>query len=148
MSKILSFIFLTLVTPLFPAFFFFVGLKVGYIDFYNIEEYFNIIFVDQLSWTLYWIVGTIFAILFMLPWKRFAGSLLMALSLASMSMLFEGVALKVGTDMFAKDPFYIKKKPWTYKGILLYEGRDNYYLLSEENNRTMKFNKGKIDEAY
>jgi hypothetical protein len=148
MSKVLTFLFLAAVLPLLPAFFFFIGIKTGYIDYYGIEEYFNIIFVDKISWGLYWTFGLIFASLFMLPFKRLIGVLFALITVISMSMLIDGMAHKVGTEIFAKDPFYIKKKSFTYKGVLLYEGRDHYYLLNDENNRTMKFNKEIIDEAY
>ena len=148
MSKILSFIFLAVITPLMPAFFFFLGIKIGYIDHYGIVEYFNVIFVDKISWLLYWSMGIIFALLFMLPFKRFAGFILITVIVASMSMLSPSLAHHVASDMFLKDPFYIKVKPWTYKGVLLYEGRDNYYLFNKENNRTMTFKKDEIDEAY
>ncbi len=148
MSRVLSFVFLTLVTPLLPAFFFFIGIKLGYIDHYEIEEYFNVIFVDKISWILFWIFGLSCAILFISPFKRVAALLIIASTLLAMATLIPAVGLSVGTQMFATEPFYIKQKPWTYKGVLLYEGRTNYYLLNDENNRTMIFNKGKIDEAY
>ena len=148
MSKILSFIFLAVVTPLLPAFFFFIGIKIGYIDHYGIVEYFNVIFVDKISWILYWVIGIVFALLFMSPFKRIGGVFFTVLVLASMSMFSSSFALSVGSSMFSKDPFYIKVTPWTYKGILLYEGRDNYYLLNDENGRTMTFKKEEVDEAY
>ena len=148
MSKVLTFLFLTLLSPLMPAFFFFVGIKVAYIDLYGIEEYFNVLFVDNMSWSFYWAFGVICAVLFMLPFKRLTGSLFVLITLVSMSMLIDHVGHDVGEKIFSKKPFYIKKKPYTYKGVLLYEGRHNYYLLNEENNRTITFNKGDIDEAY
>jgi len=148
MSKLLSFIFLAMVTPMMPAFFFFIGIKTGYIDHYGIVEYFNVIFVDKISWLFYWITGIVFAMLFMLPYKRMAGALFITVTLASMLMLFPSISYKVASGMFLKDPFYIKVKPWTYNGVLLYEGRENYYLFNKENNRTMTFKKDEIDEAY
>lgn len=148
MSKILSFIFLVLVTPLLPAFFFFIGIKLGYIDHYGIVEYFNVIFVDKISWILYWVIGIVFALLFMSPLKRLGGALFIILVLSSMSMFSSSFAHSVASNMYSKDPFYIKVIPWTYKGILLYEGRDNYYLLNDENSRTMTFKKEEVDEAY
>ena len=148
MSKILSFIFLVLVTPLLPSFFFFIGIKLGYIDHYGIVEYFNVIFVDKISWILYWVIGIVFALLFMSPYKRLGGALFIIVVLLSMSMLSSSFAHRVGSSMFSKNPFYIKVIPWTYKGILLYEGRDDYYLLNDENSRTMTFKKEEVDEAY
>lgn len=148
MSRILSFIFLAVVTPLLPAFFFFIGLKVGYIDHYGIVEYFNVIFVDKISWMLYWTIGIVFALLFISPLKRFGGLLFIILVLSSMSMFSSSFAHSVASKMFSKDPFYIKVRPWTYKGVLLYEGRNHYYLLNNENNRTMTFKKEEVDEAY
>ena len=148
MNKILSFAFLVVVTPLLPAFFFFIGIKTAYIDHYGIVEYFNVIFVDKISWPLYWSSGLVFALLFILPYKRIAGAFFIAVVLASMSMFVPSIAYSVAEDMFLKKPFYIKVKPWTYKGSLLYEGRDYYYLLSSESNRTITFKKDEIDEAY
>jgi len=148
MSRILSFIFLVAVTPLLPAFFFFIGIQTGYIDHYGIVEYFNVIFVDKISWIAYWVSGLFFALLFMLPYKRLAGTVLIGFTVASMSMLLPKFSHDVAYKMFAKKPFHIKVKRWTYKGILLYEGREHYYLLSDDNNRTMTFKKDEIDEAY
>lgn len=148
MSRIITFVFLTVVTPLMPSFFFFIGVKLGYVDYYGIEEYFNVIFVDKISWLFFWAFGLATATLFISPFKRVAGLLLIVATVVGMTTLLPGIGKSVGNKMFAKEPFYIKQKPWTYKGVLLYEGRSNYYLLNEENNRTMIFNKGKIDEAY
>lgn len=148
MSKLLSIIFLVVVTPLVPAFFFFIGVKTGYIDYYGIKEYYNVIFVDKISWELFWYSGTVFAVLFMLPYKRFAGFIYITIVLASMSMLSPSIAHKVVFKMFSKEPFHIKVKTWTYKGVLVYEGRENYYLYKKETNRTLTFKKDEIDEAY
>ena len=148
MSRVLNFLFLWAITPLFPSFFFFLGIKIGYIDSYEIVEYYNVIFVDQMVWPLYGLVGLLFAILFMTPFKRFAGAMFLLMCIASLSMLHEEFSQNVAEKMFVKNPFYIKKKPFTYKGKLLYEGRHHYYLFSDENNRTITFKKDEVDEAY
>jgi hypothetical protein len=148
MSRILSFTFIMLFTPLLPSFFFFIGLKLNYIDFYGITEYYNVIFVDQMPWIIYWISGVVLATLFSFSSKKFAAIILIVLTLSSTLMFIPTIAHDLSKDLFSKEPFQIVKKPWTYKGTLLYEGRDNYYLLNEENQRVMTFKKDEIDEAY
>jgi len=148
MSKLLSFIFISTFSPFLPAFFFFIGVKLHYIDSYGITEFYNIIFVDKISWDVFWTIGLVTALLFISPFKKLAGSLLILLTLGSMFMLISFIGHDVSYTLFAKKDFNIVKKPWRYSGVLLYEGRKNYYLLSDETKEMITFNKDKIDEAY
>jgi len=148
MSKLLSFIFISTFSPFLPAFFFFIGVKLHYIDSYGITEFYNIIFVDKISWDFFWTIGLVRALLFISPFKKLAGSLLILLTLGSMFMLISFIGHDVSYTLFAKKDFNIVKKPWRYSGVLLYEGRKNYYLLSDETKEMITFNKDKIDEAY
>lgn len=148
MTKILSFVFIASFSPLLPMFFFFLGVKLEYIDVYKIEEFYNVIFVDKISWVLFWSMGIVFAGLFVSPFKKVAGSLLIITTLASFFMFVSTIGHDVSKKLFAKENFHISKAPWTYSGILLYEGRYHYYLLNDENNRTITFKKDEIDEAY
>ena len=106
------------------------------------------IFVDEISWLLYWISGLLFALLFLLPNKKVAGTVVILLTLSSAVMFVPTLSHDIAKSMLSKEPFHIVKKPWTYKGILLYEGRYNYYLLDEETQKTITFTKDEIDEAY
>lgn len=148
MSKLLSFLFVSAVSPLLPTFLFFIGVKLGYIDYYGISEYYNVIFVDNMPWIAYWIYGVSFGVLVMLPYKRLVGALYIVAAIISATMFIPSISLKVSTKLFAKESFHIVKKPWTYSGVLLYEGRDTYYLLNDENQKTMTFKKEEIDETY
>lgn len=148
MSKLLSFIFTTALSPLLPSFFFFIGIKLYYIDFYEITVYYNVLFVDNISWIAYWAFGLFMGFLFMLPSKKIAGTVLVVATLASWSLFVPSVAKDIAHDMFAKENYHIKKEPYTYSGLLLYEGRKNLYLFGDESQRTMIFQKDTIDEAY
>lgn len=149
MSKVMSIIILGMILGLVPFFFFFIGLKVNYIDLYEIKEYYNVFFVEEISWPLYFILSLLLGVLFVLPKKSYLGGIVFTLiTIASLASMHEDTAQNIGHKLFAKEKFHIKMKPWTYTGTLLYEGRDHYYLFNEENNRTITFRKEDIDEAY
>ena len=149
MSKLLSIMIIGSLLALVPFFFFFIGVKINYIDFYEIKEYYNVIFVDQISWKLFGVMALLLGLLFALPKKLyFSGTIFLIVMFLSMATLHDAIGKRAGDRLFSKQKRHIKIGQWTYSGTLLYEGRNHLYLLSDEYNKTLTFQKDKIDETY
>ena len=149
MNKILSIILIGAILAIVPYFFFFIGFKINYIDTYQIKEYYNIIFVDNMPWDLYSYTALVLGVLFVIPRKLYVGAIVfLLLTGVSLAMFVPSVTKKVANDLFTKKNFHIKKGKHLYKGTLLYESRNHYYFLKDDTNRTIKFKKAEVEETY
>lgn len=149
MSRIIWALIMGIILALVPFFFFFVGIKIHYLDFYEIKEYFNILFVDYLPWPFFWLAVLLLGALFVLPRKHTAsGTVLLLLFIGSLTSLHPKVGHELGMKLLSTPHFHIKEGRFIYSGILLYQGRTKLYMYSQEHNKTLTFTKEKIDEAY
>ena len=149
MSKILSIVFIGALLALIPFFFFFIGLKIHFIDPHQIKEYYNAIFFYNMPWEMCGYLGLVLGILFVLPKSLYYGAFVfLAVLGASLTMFIPSVVDDVSHELFIKKSFHIKKGKHLYKGTLLYEGQDHYYFVKDDTNRTITFKKEEVDETY
>lgn len=120
-------IFAAIVTALVFNFMFLVGLKIGYIDFYNIEIFFNSFFTKNqpLSYAAFFIPA-LFA--FYLP-KKFMLIILAALSLAALSSFIFPV--QIGNKLYTQKASYQIGKHEVKDITLLYSHRGVDYVYFE-----------------
>ncbi len=148
-AKLLSWFVMGPLLAMVPAFFFFVGLKSSYFDALQIPVFYNLLFVDSISWPIFIFLALVLGFFFVFFKKPYMGvALFVAVSLASAVTLIPSVGKDIGFKLFSKTPFHIKKGRFTYTGKLLFEGRKSYFLLDDESKNMIEFKKESIDEAY
>jgi len=126
-------------------FLYFIGLKLHYFDFYNIDEYFNIIFVDNQNFyillPLSLVVG--YLLLYNTFSKIFMKIYIVCIILFAF-MLYEPIGKIVGGDMFVKESQRFKVGSTVFTGDILYVGRDRVYIFRKDISKTIKLQKDEV----
>ncbi len=125
MSKIvlafLSGIFFTFILD----FFVFLGIKLNYIDFYEIDVYYNILFADHQS-----IIAYAFSTLFLgyitiyVDNNKLSAIILGVLFFISSLTLIPPVGKSVGAMLLMKKDVTLQDHKHSYRGDIYYDGRD------------------------
>ncbi|MGE4419709.1 MAG: hypothetical protein AB7D38_07720 [Sulfurimonas sp.] len=123
-------------------FFLFLGVLLNYIELYNIELFYNILFADNQNGYLFFgltlILGYIIVYLNNYKISLFVvGSLSFLVSLT----LFESIGHSVGEAMFMKRDTVLETSKRTYSGDILYEGREHITFYEHNLNKIIKINK-------
>lgn len=148
-SKMLSLLVMGPLLAIIPAFFFFIGIKSNYFDAQEIPVFYNILFVDHISWPIFFAVALLLGMLFVLPKRMLLPTIIYALFVgASFAPFLPSIGKSLGEKLFSKENFHIKQGRFTYHGILLFESRKSYFLKDDESHNMIEFRKDKIDEAY
>ena len=105
-------------------FFIFLGIKLNYIDFYEIDLYYNILFADNQCFILYAIVSAIigYVVIYVNDNKKSAivlGVLLFTTTLT----LIPPVGYKLGEMMLMQKNSTLQDERHTYVGDIYYDGR-------------------------
>lgn len=149
MSRLLSMIVLGAILALILMILFFIGIHQNYFEALSIKLFFNAFFFAHFNWIVYTILAILFGFLFIYPQKQHAAVFLYSiLMLASMSTFVPSIGMYVGKQLFEQAPFHIKHGRFLYQGVLQYESLYRYYLLDDDANRTIIFEKGAVIEAY
>lgn len=123
-------------------FFLFLGILLNYINFYNIELYYNILFADNqngyLFFGLTFILGYIIVYLNNYKISLFVIGVLSFLVLLT---LFQSIGHSVGEAIFMKKDTILETSKRTYSGDILYEGREHITFYEHNLNKIIKINK-------
>jgi len=105
-------------------FFLFLGIKLNYIDFYEIDLYYNILFADNQNIYIYAILTTVlgFIITYVNNYKLSIG-LIGFLLLLSSSTLIPNIGYGVGEALLMKKNVTYHDKKFTFIGDVYYDGR-------------------------
>ncbi len=138
-AKILNSFFIGLIFVLLLDFLIFVGIKINYIDFYGIKEYYNTLFVDNQSYLLLIITSFIFGYLISNKkiFKIFA-YIYVVLIIVSFGTLYKPIGYKIGSMVFKKSDLIFKIGNITFKGDLLYKGRKFTYIYRNDIKKVIK----------
>ncbi len=136
-NKIISSFFFGLMLILPLDFLLFIGLKKYYFDFYKIDIYFNIYFVDNQPFLVLFISSFIlgFFILYT-PIRKLMRVLYVLVLLAFTILPFNSISNQIGKKIFVKKDLKCKLKKVSFNADLLYKSRKHYYLKKE--NKTIK----------
>ncbi|ABB44746.1 hypothetical protein Suden_1469 [Sulfurimonas denitrificans DSM 1251] len=106
-------------------FFLFLGVLLHYIEFYKIDLYYNILFVDNQNWYLFFSLSIIFGWM-VIYIKNYKVSLIpiVIISIFTFVTLFEDFGYMVGEMMFMKENITLRSAKFTYIGNIIYEGRE------------------------
>lgn len=114
-------------------FLFFLGIKLHYLDFHKIPEFYNVLFADHQN-ILYFIpfVMLIGFVTTYIEGNKTALITLVLLFAAALSTLIPSVGLKAGEMLLQKADARFEDGRYIYKGTLFYEGRQKLYLFDDE----------------
>ena len=123
-------------------FFIFLGIKLNYIDFYNIDLYYNILFADNQNIYIF----AFFTILigFIVTYinnNKLSISVIATLSILAVLTLINPIGNKVGELLLMKKNITLKDKRHTYVGDIYYDGRDKITFYDVEINKIIILNK-------
>ncbi len=138
-SKIINSFFLGLIFVLLLDFLIFIGIKINYIDFYNIKVYYNVLFVDNQSYILLFVLSAFFGYLISNKKSiRVFAYIYIFLIFIALSTLYSPIGKSLGELLFQKNSLSFKVGKITFKGDLLYRGRKQTYIYRKDINKVIK----------
>lgn len=123
-------------------FFLFLGIKLHYIDYYEIDLYYNILFADNQCWILYFIVSALLGYLTIYYAKPKQTALILAgLFTTVLLALIPPVGNAIGKMLLMQSDRTIVDERFTYKGDIYYDGRDAIYIFDKDEQQMFKLSK-------
>jgi hypothetical protein len=105
-------------------FFIFLGIKLHYIDFYNIDVYYNILFADHQNIFIYLIISTLIGYLTVYTRNNKIGlAVVGTLFLLSLSTLIKPVGFSVAEAILMTKNITLKENKNSFTGDIYYDGR-------------------------
>lgn len=139
--KFVNAFFIGLLFVLAAIFTLFVGLKNHYFDFYGINEYFNVVFVDSVPWWAVLLAAPIAGYLILhSKFRKFMRIFYAAALLVCAATWHENIGKIVGEAIFMSAQKTIKfasDSNATITGRELYEGRAAVYFLIDDTRKTV-----------
>ena len=133
MSKLIQALLSGMLATFIFDFFLFLGIKLHYIDHYEIPLYYNILFADNQNFYLYFGLSFLFGyIIIYLQNVKFKMILLLLAFVTSLTPLIEPIGYEVGAKMFMQKNTPLKNKKFTFKGDIYYIGREAIYFYDTE----------------
>ncbi|OHE06214.1 MAG: hypothetical protein A2513_07560 [Sulfurimonas sp. RIFOXYD12_FULL_33_39] len=142
-QALLTGIFITFILD----FFLFLGILLNYINFHNIDLYYNILFADNQNGVIFFFLSVLLG--FIVTYiKNYKISLITVglLFFLSLLTLIESVGHYVGEAMFMKKNITLKDKKYSYTGDLYYEGRKEITFYDYNLKKIIKINKKDLDK--
>lgn len=128
-------------------FFIFLGIKQNYIDFYNIDVYYNILFADHQNIFLFFIPSIILGSLVIYVNNNKISLIVIGfLSLLALSTLIHSVGNRLGKDLLMTQNTTLQDDKHTYKGDIYYDGRRKITFFDYELNKMIILDKNKLKE--
>ena len=145
MSKAIQALLTGMFFTFFIDFFIFLGLKQNYIDFYEIDLYYNILFADHQSAYLFFGVSIILG--FIVIYKnnnKLSIIVIGILSLFALSTLTHSVGYTLGEMMFMEKNKFIKDGRYSYHGDIYYNGRTQITFYDYELKKIIILDKNRL----
>jgi len=147
MSKLFQAFLSGLFFTYFLDFFLFLGIKIYYIDFYEIEIYYNILFADNQNLYIYSfftiLLGYVTIYLNSLKIKIFVVGTLLLLSFSTM---IEYIGYSVGEILFMKKNIVLYNDRYSFRGDLYYNGRQNIIFYDYDLKKIISLNKKELKQ--
>lgn len=126
----------------FIDFFIFLGIQKNYIEFYEIDLYYNILFADHQNIYLFLIVSIILGfIVIYINNNKVSVGVIGFLSLLALSTLIHGVGNTLGEMMFMTKNTTLKDSRHLYNGDIYYVGRKQITFYDNGLNKIILLNK-------
>lgn len=141
LQAFLSGIFFTFILD----FFLFLGIQQNYIDFYEIDLYYNILFADNQNIYIFLILSALLGFLITyLNIPKVAFFTISLLFLLTFSTLIPSVGYMVGEKLFKKRDVTLMDKKYTYKGDIYYDAREQIIFYDYELGKIILLNKKEL----
>ena len=145
MSKVIQALLTGMFFTFFLDFFIFLGIKQNYIDFYEIDLYYNILFADHQNAYLFFGVSIILGyIVIYLNNNKVSLSVIGFLSILALSTLIHGIGNILGENMFMTKNVTFQDDRYTYHGDIYYDGRQQITFYDYELKKIILLNKKEL----
>lgn len=123
-------------------FFIFLGIKNNYIDFYEIDLYYNILFADNQNIYFFAFSSAVIGFIFSyINNTKLSFIVIGLLSVLSLSTLMPTIGHGLGEMMFMKKDVTYKNKKYIYRGDVYYNGRTKITFYDYELKKIIFLNK-------
>lgn len=131
MDKIIAIVFFGAIFGLFPIIIFYGGIFIHYFSYYEIKEYFNSFFIQNLNLYLYILFGLFSGIAFVVN-KNFLRFIYLICAILFCLTLIPSIGLNAGEKMFAKNA-KINIDGKNYIAKLIYKDNMKIYYKLKDN---------------
>ena len=126
-------------------FFYFIGIKLNYFEYYNVDEYFNILFVDNQNFPLLLLASLVVGYLLLYSkFAKFFAKIYIIVVFAFASLLYAPIGKSVGKYHFMEENQRFKLGSVVFEGHKIYEGRKIIYIYRNDLEKTVKLLKEEV----
>ncbi len=129
-------------------FLYFIGIKLNYFNFYNINVYFNAIFIDNQNF--YLIIPSFFIVGYLVlycKFSKFFTRIYMIVIILAFVTIYEPIGHYFGKLQFMKENQSFQVGDIKFKGDLLYKGRKYIYIYRKDISKSIKILKKDLKET-
>ena len=120
----------------------FLGIKLNYLDHYEIKEYYNVLFADHQN--IFYILALVIIIGFVITYlnnTKISLALLIILFATTLLVFIPPIGESIGAKLLQEQNIRYQDSRYIYKGTLYYEGRQNVTIFDDELQRLITLNK-------
>ncbi|WP_428737114.1 hypothetical protein [Sulfurimonas sp.] len=125
-------------------FFLFLGIKFHYIDYYEIDLYYNILFADHQSLWVFSLFTFLIGYITLYTNMKFALISIGFLFVLSFSTLIPPIGKAVGASLLTKEDVVLQTARFSYHGNIIYDGRKKITFYDTELQKIITLDKEKI----
>ena len=126
-------------------FFIFLGIKLNYIDFYEIDLYYNILFADNQSFILYTIFSAIIGYVVIYVNNNKVSAIILGILLFITSLtLISPIGYQLGEMMFMQKNATLQDERHTYVGDIYYDGRKRVTFYDYNLKKVINLDKNRL----
>ncbi|MEA3228433.1 MAG: hypothetical protein U9P38_05090 [Campylobacterota bacterium] len=145
MSKLVQALLSGIFFTYFIDFFLFLGIKIHYIDFYEIDLYYNILFADNQNIFIYLFFTTLIGYLVIyLNATTIKVTLVGLLLTLSFSTMIQPIGHSLGVLLFMNKNITFKTKKHSFNGDIYYNGRQKITFFDYDLNKIITLDKKEL----
>ena len=129
-------------------FFLFLGIFQNYIRVHEIDLYYNILFADNQNIILFLLFSLFLGYIVMYQNMKLALTIVALLSVLSLSTLITPIGSSVAEMMLMKKNVQIKTGKYSYRGDILYDGRETITFYDYKYKKVFNLEKNEITGEY
>lgn len=126
-------------------FFIFLGIKMNYIDFYEIDLYYNILFADNQCFILYAFVSALIGYLVIYLNNNKISAIVLGTMFAAVALtLIPPIGHKLGEIIFMTQNTSLQDSRHTYRGDIYYDGRNEITFYDYKLKKMITLDKNRL----
>jgi hypothetical protein len=140
-SSLIGFVLVMLI-----EFLLFIGVKLNYFDYYNIKEFYNIIFFDNNPFIITFLLMPIVGYAFLYSkYSKIVESAYIVVLFLSFTTFYSHIGKKLGESFFRKDDLNFRVGKIVFQGSLLYNGRKMIYIYRKDIDKVIVLESGEVE---